>query len=315
MTKRRLALGLLALTLLIAAPLAGGGLGGPYGPLLFWKLRVPRLLMGILVGGTLSTVGATYQLVFQNPLATPSTIGTTAGAVLGVLFVLVIGVPASGEHLPVVVLAAFAGALLASLAVAALAASGRARMHDVLLGGIAVSLAAGALSTGLQYAADMQARFAATQWSLGYLPQVGYRGVLFVAPFAATTWLTSFGLVRGLTALASGEDLARAQGVDVPRLRVLTLGVGALGVAACVAWCGPIAFVGLLVPHLVRLLIGHAPRVLVPASAAAGAVFLVVCDTAARLLWPGRELPVGVVTAALGAPALLVLLSRRHRSA
>jgi ABC-type Fe3+-siderophore transport system permease subunit len=300
----------LAVFLVALTPLVGGGLDSEHAGLILWQLRVPRMLMGVLVGGTLSVVGAAYQLVFGNPLATPSTVGTTAGAVLGALAALVLGVP-SLTGIPVVALAAFAGALTASLIVSSLAASGRAHLHDVLLAGIAISLAAGALSAGLQYTADMGARFAAIQWSLGHLPQVGYRGIAVILPFVVVTWAVLLGSIRGLRTLTGGEALARTQGVDVARLRVLVLGGGALGVAATVAWCGPIAFVGLVVPHLVRLLLGHSPRVLLPASIVFGATFLVLCDLLARVVLPGREVPVGVITAALGAPALLALLIHR----
>ncbi len=303
----------LAVMVVALAPLVGGGLDSEHASLILWQLRVPRVLVGLLVGGTLSLVGAAFQLIFGNPLATPSTVGTTAGAVVGALLALVIGLPGMVAGVPLLPLAAFAGALSASLVVATLAASGRAHMNDVLLAGIAVSLAAGAVSAGLQYTADMGARFAAIQWSLGHLPQVGYRGLLVLLPFVVVTWIVLLASTRGLHALTGGEALAHAQGVNVARLRVLVLGSGALGVAATVAWCGPISFVGLLVPHLVRLAVGHSPRVLLPMSVIWGGAFLVLCDLLARVALPGRELPVGVITAALGAPALLGLLVHRSR--
>ena len=313
--KARIALFVLASVALVGlAPLLGPGLSAVWDDFIFWQLRVPRVVMGALVGATLSVVGATFQLVFTNPLATPSTVGTTAGATLGALAVLVVGAPVVLGGLPIVVLAAFAGALATSLLVAAVAASGRARMNDVLLAGIAASLAASALATGLQHTADMSALFAATQWSLGHLPQVGYRGILLLLPFSLVCVVSLLGFIRGLDSLAAGEELAHGQGVNVRALRTLALSLGALGVAACVAWCGPIAFVGLLVPHLVRLLFGPTARVLLPLSLIAGAAFLVLCDTLARLIIPGHELPVGVLTAALGAPALIWLIARRPAS-
>lgn len=294
---------------LLASPLLGPTLAGEGHQFVLWQLRVPRVVMAALVGGTLSLVGAAYQLVFANPLATPSTIGTSAGAVLGVLVAVVAGLPATSTHLPWLALAAFVGALTTTLLVASLAASGRARMHDVLLAGIAISLAAGALATALESVADMGQRFAVSQWSLGHLPQVGYRGIAILAPFLVVTWTTVLGQSRALHALTAGEDVAHAQGVHVPRTRVLTLGAGAIGVAACIAWCGPIGFVGLVVPHLVRLAGVRSPRALLPLSLFSGMGFLAACDAAARLLIPGQEIPVGVLTAALGAPALLLLLA------
>jgi iron complex transport system permease protein len=134
--------------------------------------------------------------------------------------------------------------------------------------------------------------------------------VWLLAPFAAITLVGLLALARPLQNLAQGEDLAQAQGVNVGRLRFSVLLLASLGVAACVAWCGPIAFVGLIVPHIVRLSIGPALRTLLPLSFIGGGAFLVLCDAMARVVLPGRELPVGVITAALGAPALVFLVSR-----
>jgi len=303
---------LVSLLLLAAAAWLGTPFTGEHSQFVLWQLRVPRVLVGALVGGTLALVGAVFQAVFANPLATPCTVGTTAGATLGALAALALDLAPRVEGLPIVTLMAFAGAFGASLIVALAAAGGRARIDDVLLAGIAVTLAATALSTGIQYAADARALVAAALWSLGSLPQVGYRGVLVLLPFVVPTAIVLLGSTRGLQALAVSEELARAQGVDVPRLRMIALGVGSLGVAACVAWCGPIAFVGLIVPHLARLVLGASLRLLLPASIALGAGFLVSCDFLARFLVPSRELPVGVLTAALGAPALILLVWRRR---
>ena len=304
-----------SLLVIVASPWIGGTPDGEAGTFIFTSLRIPRTLMACMVGATLSIVGAGYQTVFANPLAAPSTVGTTAGATLGALVAVLAGSGLGGlpGGLPVIALFAFIGALAVSLFVAALAASGRARVNDVLLAGVAISLAAGAISAGLQYSADQLQLFAAVQWSLGHLPQVGYRGVLMILPFVVTSIAVLLSQARALQALVGGEERAHSQGVDVARVRSLVLGVGALGVAACVAWCGPIAFVGLIVPHIVRLTVGASRRVLLPVSAIAGAAFLVACDTAARNVWPGRELPVGVLTAGLGAPLLVWLVARQRR--
>jgi iron complex transport system permease protein len=186
-------------------------------------------------------------------------------------------------------------------------------MSDVLLAGIAVSLATSAIASGIQYAADTRALFAATRWSLGQLPQVGYRGVFVLAPFVFLSTALLLAQSRALASFALGEELAHAQGVNVRRLRLIVLVAASLAVAAIVAWCGPIAFVGLIVPHFVRLAIGPQIRALLPLSAVTGAAFLTFCDALARSLVPGRELPVGVLTAALGAPALILLITRARR--
>jgi iron complex transport system permease protein len=298
-----------SLALVALAALLGPSLGGERGSFIFWELRVPRVLVGALVGGTLSLVGACFQTLFANPLATESTIGTTAGATLGALGALALGLPGAGG-VPVLFSASFVGALAASLAVALVASSGRARLNDVLLAGITVTLATGALSTGLQYVSDSHALIDAAKWSLGQLPQVGYGGVLLLLPVVVPVWLALLLFSRALQTFAFGEELAHARGVNVRRLRFFVLVLGSLAVAASVAWCGPIAFVGLVVPHLVRLAVGPALGRLLPLSVLGGAAFLVVCDALARSIVPGRELPVGVVTATLGAPSLVVLLFR-----
>ena len=313
MTRRLVPLAVVSVVLVALAPFAGGGLDGPRGEFIVWQLRVPRVLVAALVGGMLLLAGAVFQAIFANPLATPSTVGTIAGATLGALAALVLPVTSVLGGMPATVVGAFVGALVVSLVVAGFASSGRTGMADVLLAGIGVTLAASAIATGLQYTADMRAMFAAAQWSLGHLPQVGYRGVLVLAPAIAASAAVLLAQRRALQALAVDEDLARAQGVDVGRTRTIALVASSAGVAACVAWCGPIAFVGLMVPHIVRRIVGVTQRMVLPASFVGGAAFLVACDTVARLALPGRELPVGVITAMLGAPTLVFLVARRRR--
>lgn len=297
----------------LASLFVGPSLSGPHAQFIFVQLRLPRLLVGVLAGSALALSGACFQIIFNNPLATPSTVGTLAGATLGALFALTFGLDSELQGLPVTTLAAFVGALGTSFAVAGIASSGRARMSDVLLAGIAVSLAASAIATGVQYAADTRALFAASRWSLGQLPQVGYRGVWLLTPFVLVSTVALLSQGRALASFALGEQVAHAQGVNVRRLRLIVLISASVSVAAIVAWCGPIAFVGLIVPHFVRLALGPKIRALLPLSALAGAAFLTLCDALSRSLLPGRELPVGVLTAALGAPALIALITRSRR--
>jgi ABC-type Fe3+-siderophore transport system permease subunit len=311
-----LALSALSLAVVAAAPFLGPSLDGDTGRFILLELRIPRVLMAVLVGGTMSLVGACYQTIFANPLAAPSTVGTTAGATLGALAAVVVAPAlgiAVGGAIPLTAMLAFAGALVVSFMIAAIAASGRARVNDVLLAGIAISLAAGAISAGLQYSADQLQLYAAIQWTLGHLPQVGYRGVVMILPFVGLSWVILLAHTRPLQALLGGEERAHSQGVNVPYVRSLVLGIGALGVGACVAWCGPIAFIGLIVPHIVRLTVGVSRRVMLPMSVVAGAGFLAACDTLSRLAWPGRELPVGVITSAIGAPLLVWLVVSQRR--
>lgn len=316
MKTRVLVLCLLSIAMVLAAPWFGKSLDGESGRFILENLRIPRVLMAVLVGGTMSLVGACYQTIFANPLAAPSTVGTTAGATLGALVAVVLG-PVLGLSqaggLPLTATFAFAGALLVSFAVAAIAARGNTRVNDILLAGIAISLAAGAISAGLQFSADQLQLYAAIQWTLGHLPQVGYRGAVMILPFVLICWVVLLSQTRGLQTLLGGEERAHSQGLNVPWLRSVVLGVGALGVGACVAWCGPIAFIGLIVPHIVRLGVGASRRVMLPMSLVVGAGFLAACDTLSRLVIPGRELPVGVVTSAIGAPLLVWLVIKQRR--
>jgi ABC-type Fe3+-siderophore transport system permease subunit len=292
--KARRTLAFVATSLLLAtlSLWIGPSFSGATSDFVLLQLRLPRLLVGALVGATLGISGAAFQAVFNNALATPSTVGTTAGATLGALLALSLDVGGGLFGISLLTASAFGGALITTLLVSGLAASGRLSKNDVLLAGIAVTLAASALATGVQFASDARALVAAAQWSLGQLPQVGYGGVFLIGPFTIVTLFGLLALGRPLQNLALGEDLAQAQGVNVTRLRFLVLLVASLGVAACVAWCGPIAFVGLIVPHLVRLLVGPSLRSLLPLSFIGGAAFLVVCDSLARVALPGRELPV-----------------------
>ncbi len=312
---RALLTALVCVLVVVAAPWVGAPMDDGARDFILTQLRIPRVCMGALVGAVLGVTGAAYQTIFTNPLATPSTVGTSAGATLGALSVLVLAQGGQVVGLPILVVAAFVGATVASLLAIGVAASGRASSEDIILAGIAVTLAASALALGLQFQADINTTFAAVRWSLGSLMVVGFDRVLVFAPLAGVCVLLMLGQMRALGALASGAERARTQGVDVARVRTLCLLGGALGVGAAVALCGPIAFVGLIVPHLVRRSVGASQRILLPCSVVVGAALLVVCDVLARTAWPGREIPVGVLTAALGAPALLVLLFGRRTGA
>ncbi|MCO4747107.1 MAG: iron ABC transporter permease [Proteobacteria bacterium] len=303
----RVALAVVAVLVIVAAPFVGPSMDPDSAHFVLTQLRVPRVLVAACVGAVLGIVGAAFQALFENPLATPSTTGTTAGAALGALFAILF-LPALGGF--TVMVGAFIGALAVSLPVAAWAARGDARIEDVLLGGVALTLAAGAVSAGLQVTADAQEAFRAVRWSLGSVGQVGYRGVAVLGPIALAVVAVVLAEGRGLSVLIGGEERAASQGVDVRSMRTRILVAGSLGVAAAVAWCGPIAFVGLVVPHMVRKAVGPGRDDLFWLSAVSGAGFLVLADTVARVGWPGKELPVGVVTAAVGAPMLIALVLR-----
>ncbi len=312
---KTLTLSLLSLLLLVAAVACGlwVNLELPADAFILWELRVPRVIMGALSGSLLALVGAAYQTLFQNPLATPSTVGTTAGATLGALLSLVLGL--DGLYaLSGAALFAFLGAISASLAILALAYHRQRRLEEVLLGGIAITLAAGAISQALHSIASAQALFSAAQWSLGYLGQVGYEKVIFLL----IPWSICCGLIfsqrKAIAAFALGQLWAQSTGVDTRRTRLLVLLAGSLGVGSVVALAGPIAFVGLLVPHLLRALGARRAEVLLPLSALFGAGYLIAADFAAKFIWSEQELPVGVLTSALGAPTLFLAIWRGDKS-
>ncbi|MCG8424844.1 MAG: iron ABC transporter permease [Proteobacteria bacterium] len=296
------------------APFIGESLDGDEARFILVSLRIPRVVLAILVGGTLGLVGACYQTVLANPLATPSTVGTTGGATLGALIAIMSGASSPVSGVPLTTLAAFAGALFVTMIITSIASTGRARTADILLAGIAISLALAAASTGFQFFSDNRDLAAGVRWSLGDLSQIDYDELFILLPFLVPTALILLYQTRALEALVTGEQRAHSQGVDVGYVRSLTLGIGALGVGACVALCGPIAFVGLIVPHLVRLSMGASRRILLPMSFVFGAAFLALCDAVARVSAPHSELPVGVVTAAIGAPALTWLVVRSSRA-
>ncbi|MDE0957228.1 MAG: iron ABC transporter permease [Planctomycetota bacterium] len=304
----------LAIPIAVATAWIGPPLDDPHGQWILQELRLPRALAGAMVGAVLSAAGAVVQILLRNPLATPSTIGTTAGATLGVLAVLVLGSGSTWMGLPILPAAAFAGALLVTLIIASVAARDRARTEDVLLAGIALTLATGAIASGLRLGVDQVTSLSALRWSLGSLTIIGPDRISMLAPFVVISLAGMLWLIRPLEVLISGIERARTRGVEVTRVRTLGLGLASLGVAACVATCGPIAFVGLICPHLVRRVVGSAPRTLLPASILLGAVFLPLCDSIGRVIWEQREIPVGVITAALGAPVLFMIVVRRGRT-
>jgi iron complex transport system permease protein len=277
----------------------------------FWQLRLPRVIAGLMVGASLGLAGAVTQALFRNPLATPSTTGTLAGATLGALLALVVGVGTHAPSMPVLALCAFAGALAASAFVFAAASSRRLGIPDILLIGIAVTLAASSMATVIEDRADSPALVAASRWSLGHLAQVGYSQIKLTAPLLVACWVVLLTQIRSLQLLVLGEDLAQSRGVAVRRARLLSIGACALLVATVVAWCGPIAFVGLIVPAIVRLALSANQRTVLPGSLLTGAALLSLCDAVARLISTRHELPVGVITAAIGAPVLVLLIVLR----
>ena len=273
-------------------------------------LRLPRALLAVLVGGGLALAGATFQALLRNPLAEPYILGISGGAAVGAVAVLAFGLAAQGSW--VVPAAAFAGALVAiGLVFRVAAAAGRGLdVRVLLLAGVVVGAfftAVIALLLSISEASTVQS---AVLWMMGSLAGADWRDVTVVAAYTLPATLVLVGLARSLNLMAIGEETAGYLGTDVERVKRLAYAVASLVTAAGVAVAGVIGFVGLIVPHAIRILVGSDHRVLLPLSFLAGAGFLTAADVGARMVLAPTEIPIGVVTALVGVPLFLVLLRR-----
>ncbi|RFA27194.1 heme ABC transporter permease [Alkalilimnicola ehrlichii] len=280
-------------------------------------IRLPRLILGMLVGAALAVAGAAMQGLFRNPLADPGLIGVSAGAALGAVAVIVLGVPPTlGSHTSTLLipLAAFVGGAIATVVVYRLASlGGRTLVATMLLAGIAVNAIAGAGTGVLVYLADDAELRSVTFWNMGSLGGATGSSVLLIAPLILAPVLLLTRYARVLNAFLLGESEAGHLGVDIERSKRRIVALTALAVGAAVALTGIIGFVGLVVPHLLRMMIGPDHRLLLPASALLGACLLPAADIAARTLVAPAELPIGIVTALAGGPFFLWLLLRNRQ--
>ena len=325
-TPARLASSCLALGVLLAGALllaASVGPGDPPGVVvspetrrfIVEEIRIPRALVAAFVGGALSVCGAAFQALLRNPLASPYILGVSGGGSLGAVLAIVLGLRAAAPGFPVLPLAAFAGCLSAIGIIHTVARRrGHLLAQDLLLAGVVANSFFLAVLAVLQYLANPHEAAEILHWTLGAVRTdrvpLGVAGALCAAGMLA--------LLRdgaALNLLSVGDETAALLGVDVPAVRRRTFVAASLLTGMAVAMSGPIAFVGLFVPHGVRRVLGPDHRILLPASFLAGAAFLVLADTAARSAFGSREIPVGVITAVLGAPAFVLILGRRGRGA
>jgi iron complex transport system permease protein len=268
-----------------------------------WELRAPRVALGALVGATLAVAGGAYQAVFRNPLADPYLLGAAAGAGLGATIAIVY---AGAIPLPV---AAFAGATIAATGAYLLGRSvgdGR-NTATLILAGVAVAAFFTALQT-LVLQQDTENVRAVYSWLLGRLSTTGWSDVLLALPYALASIAVVLVHARVLDVLRVGDEEAGGLGIAVTRVRLVVLGAATLGTAAAVSVSGLIGFVGIVVPHLVRLFVGSSYRTILPLAAILGAAFLVLSDIVARTALSPAEVPIGVVTACIGAPFFLIVL-------
>jgi iron complex transport system permease protein len=278
-----------------------------------WDLRLPRVVLGVIVGGTLAAAGAAYQGVFRNPLADPYLLGAAAGAGLGATLA-VAYVPGGSLRNDLLPIAAFAGAAVAVLAAYVLGSSagGLSTSTSLVLAGVTIASFFTALQTFVQQQHVETVQEVYT-WLLGRLATAGWRDVLVVLPYAVVSWTVIILHRRMLDVLAVGDEEASSLGVNVGRVRLIVVCAATIGTAAAVAVSGLIAFVGIIVPHTIRLLVGGSYRLLLPLSVLVGGGFLVLADVLARTVISPGELPIGVVTAFFGAPFFAVVLKTSRR--
>ncbi len=305
------------LTTLLAKLAQGEALSRMERVVLF-DIRLPRLAMGALVGAALAVSGAVMQGLFRNPLADPGIVGVGAGAGLGAILAIVLGglLPLSlarlvGPHL--VPIAAFLGGWVGTLLLYKVATRhGRTSVATMLLAGIALAALAGALSGVLVYIADDSQLRDLTFWGLGSLAGASWAKVLAAGPLVLLALAASLTLGHGLNGLALGEATAAHIGIDVQRMKSVAILTVAGATGAAVAVAGGIGFIGIVVPHLLRLASGPDHRTLLPNAALLGATMLILADVIARVVIAPAELPIGIVTAVLGAPVFLWILLKRR---
>jgi iron complex transport system permease protein len=279
----------------------------------FFVARLPRVLAAAIVGSGMALSGVVFQALLRNPLASPDTLGVSAGASLGAMLAITFHADFTLAGVSVVPLASFAGSIGALAIVYALASARRRGTPTtvLLLAGIAIGALLAAVGRFIQYFADFTDTLRSVQWLMGSLDVGGY------APIAAalvplTIAMAGFAtLPRVLDLVSMGMESAAARGVDVARVERVALVSASMSTGAAVALGGPVLFVGIIVPHIVRLLVGPDHRLVLPAAALFGASFLVVCDLIARTVLAPVELPVGIITAIIGGPFFLWLLFRR----
>lgn len=292
----------------------------------FWiafRHRLPRTILAMEAGITLALCGVVLQTLFRNPLATPYTLGIASGGSLGALIAMKLGVHASLLGVSGVTLCAFAGSL-GVIAVVFLLARGVCRLttNELLLAGVTMGLFCSAMMMLVTYLSSARETFAIVRWMMGSLDTIGRTDVVPSLALILPAWIVLILAARPLDQYVLGEDLATTRGVSVVRLQAACILCASLATAAVVAVCGPIGFVGLVVPHITARIVGRDCRILLPATAMLGGVFLAVCDWISQLAMvgvgalTGRDLgstilPIGVVTAVVGVPIFLILLYKR----
>ncbi len=324
----RVAKAMAILTLILLASIAVGVAVGsqridltgifsdPFSRTLFFRLRLPRVLLGLVIGASLAVTGGALQALFRNPLADPYTLGVSGGGALGASVAIALGWSARVGGVPLIFAASFAGAMVAVTLVRTIARSGAVVLPGaLLLSGIAVNLIAAAGVLTIEYLTDPSSALRILRWLIGSLDVVGLAPVGRMMLVLAPAWLLLLAYSRKLNLIAIDEDTAATLGVNVRRCESVVHALCALIVGVTVSAGGAIGFVGLIVPHAVRMMFGEDLRIVLPGSLLLGAAFLILTDALARTVLSSGELPVGAVTGLLGGPVFLWLLRRRQQFA
>jgi iron complex transport system permease protein len=274
-------------------------------------VRLPRILSALLIGAALSTSGTLFQGVFKNPMADPYVLGVSAGASVGAGVALLWGTGLNFFGFPIVPLAAFLTALVTIFFVYNISRVGtRAPEMSLLLTGIAVSIFLAAIFQAMQFITTDSRLNLLVNWQIGSITNIGWINWWAVLPFVVAGIALSYFYARDLNMISLGEDTAQHLGVNTARTKKILLALGSVMTAAAVSISGLIGFVGLMIPHITRLIIGPDHRLLIPASALLGSIYLMVCDNLARSIGGATEIPVGIITALAGGPFLVFLLRR-----
>ncbi|MFC1539749.1 FecCD family ABC transporter permease [Candidatus Latescibacterota bacterium] len=314
-----LVLSLIALVVLLVTPLIGIKTISPWDILspqpddmdayIFWKIRIPRVLTAFIAGIALSLCGMVFQAMFRNPLATPFTLGVSSGAAFGAAVYMITGLPAAIFGISGISLFSFLGAILSISIVYGVTRVKRGfSTATMLLAGVAISFFFSSLILFFQYMSDFTQSFRIIRWLMGGFEIAGYSSLLNMLPFILIGTVIIFWHLNELNLVATGDDIAASRGVNVRATKTILFFATSLMVSGVVSICGPIGFVGMMAPHICRLLIGTNHRYLAPATLIFGGMFLALCDAVSRTIIAPAEIPVGVITALLGGPFFLWLL-------
>ncbi len=314
---------LLSVVVLVLVPFAGmkvmptdafyGSVEGGLGADILWKIRIPRICVSFLAGAALALSGLVFQTMFRSPLAEPFTLGVASGSSLGAVMYVRFGLFFSIAGFSGISIFAFAGAVLSVMLVYGLTRLTRDfTTNTMLLSGVAISFFFSSIILFAQYMSDFARSVHMMRWLMGGLEVVGFESVLNIVPFVISGGVIILFMTHELNLLAAGEEIALSRGVDVPKTKkALFLGTS-LMVGSVVSVCGPIGFIGMMVPHMCRLVIGSDHRYLAPAVMLFGGSFLTVCDTVSRTIIAPAEIPVGIITALLGGPFFVWLLVKNR---